>query len=420
MVRIYIHGRPQGQDIWSNNPNPNDKFYLNPFLDSRIGVEMNAVLQVDIWQQNAYYSYVHRHNIIEKSNRPDAYLAITICFEKQVCTKVAILYELLETVYKQLCIGSLVEQQGEYERFNVAQLKEQEPVLKQIVTVINQNIDKLIASNLTDIDASIISNATTNKSYSLRDVDSPQFISDCLTYRILVSPTFTTKDKLPIELGKQNSDLKTQITSVVKECNDWQTKAEQHAQKIETLTQQLTSQEKQITQLQENLQTIKDEEQAKYQKRIQMLKDDGKQLQENVQSLQSEKADLQRNMKLCKDEINRLKQSKQAKYEKTFTQSEVETETDSNPNSDPDTENAINEKIVELKNFFRQMAGRFPVLWSKIAALLALTANILIIVFGFLLMGNQKTHNVDILNTDVQTSDSLSAPNDSIGLVKTK
>ena len=92
MIKVFIHGRPQGQDIWSAAPVANDKFYLNPFLDSRIGENMNSVMQIDVWQNNTYYSYIHRKNIVEKGNRPGAYFAITICFEKHLCTQVALLY----------------------------------------------------------------------------------------------------------------------------------------------------------------------------------------------------------------------------------------------------------------------------------------------------------------------------------------
>jgi hypothetical protein len=154
MLKVYVHGRPQGQDIWSVVPVGDDKFYLNPFLDSKIGDGMDAVLLIDVWQGNAYYSYIHRKNVSEKGNRPNAYFAITICFEKHLCTEVSMLYDLLDSVYKQLCLNNIIEKVGEQERFLISQFKEKENVLNQVNTVIVQNVNKLMVHNLISLEAS--------------------------------------------------------------------------------------------------------------------------------------------------------------------------------------------------------------------------------------------------------------------------
>ena len=36
-IKVYVHGRPQGQDIWCAEEDSIDYHYLKPFLDSRLG-----------------------------------------------------------------------------------------------------------------------------------------------------------------------------------------------------------------------------------------------------------------------------------------------------------------------------------------------------------------------------------------------
>lgn len=272
MIRVYIHGRPQGQDTWSAAPAPNDKFYLNPFLDSRIGEDMNAVMQVDIWQENSYYSYIHRKNVLEKGNRLSAYFAITVCFEKQVCTQVATLYDLLESVYTQLCLNNLIEKVGKQERFLVAQFKEQESLLRQITSVIQQNVDKYIAGTLNTIsNKGVDTTKSAIKFYSTVDVDSPQFVTDCNNNRILISPDYSSKDKLPVELKQKISVLESQMQQVEGERNLWQSKAEHQQRENQVLTDKQKQLQEQIQTLQQQVSEIKGELAKQYQFQIEKL-----------------------------------------------------------------------------------------------------------------------------------------------------
>lgn len=236
MARIYVHGRPQGQDVWSPAPAPEDKFYLNPFLDSQVGAEQKAIMQIDIWQGNSYYSYIHRNNVLEKENRKDAYFAITVSFEKQYCAQTATLYSLLESVYQQICLKSIIEKIGDQERFLVSQLKEQESKLKQLTTIILQNIEKYVEHSLVDIENVKDTTKTSIKTYSIFDVDSPQFLSDCLVNRVLVSNDFQSKDSLPIELRKQIVTLESKNTKLVEEKNAWHSKAESKIEEVEKIS----------------------------------------------------------------------------------------------------------------------------------------------------------------------------------------
>lgn len=403
MVKVYIHGRPQGQDIWSVAPMANDKFYLNPFLDSKIGETMDSVLQIDLWQNNSYYSYIHRNNFLEKGNRAGAYFAITICFEKQLCTHVALLYNLLDSAYKQLCVGNLVEVIGEHERFLISQFAEKENVLNQISSVIIQNINKYIVSALKPISTNIDTTKTQYKTYANVDVDSPQFVSDCMSNRVLVSPSIVSKDKLPFELKQKISIIETEKSKLFEDRNNWQSKAERTYLENQQLLENKKDLQNQVVSLNDSIKTIKQEVESEYRNQIQKLQqeldeqknrvkelDKGiKQKDERLQQLDLELKKLQKAHKSSDGESANLK-GKKAKDFSDKKEQQVELPID--------TEN-LSEVINSIKYTLRRMAGRFPVAEKYITIGATLFNTILLIIISiFLYLGSKESLDTDTLD----------------------
>ena len=417
MVRVYIHGRPQGQDIWCKSPAQDDEFYLNPFLDSKIGEDMNAVLQVDMWHQNAYYSYIHRRNVVEKGNRPNAYFALTVCFERQYCTQVATLYELLETIYKQLCLNNIIEKSGDQEHFLVAQFQEKESVLVQITNIIQQNIEKYISNSSETIKSKQDTISTQIKSYSTVDVDSPQFITDCLAQRVLVSPSIMTKDRLPQELQQKIIAIEAQKAEVLKEKNRWQLDAEHSQEENTALTRKQKELQEQVAELQKQINFIKDEVRREYQAQIKQLQNDRSTLQSSNNNLNNQ---LRQERSAKTDLLNQVEDLK--KRLKQLQNSRLHDNRDNVTEPDDETPQPIEvSAIVELKNFFRRMAGRFPHIWSQLAlAVNVLNTGILVILL-VILLGNAKTRNDGVLEnskakqdtTIEQSTDTINNPHNS-------
>lgn len=401
MVRVYIHGRPQGQDIWCKTPAQDDEFYLNPFLDSKIGEDMNAVLQVDMWHQNAYYSYIHRRNVVEKGNRPNAYFALTVCFERQYCTQVATLYELLETIYKQLCLNNIIEKSGDQEHFLVAQFQEKESVLVQITNIIQQNIEKYISNSSETIKSKQDTISTQIKSYSTVDVDSPQFITDCLAQRVLVSPSIMTKDRLPQELQQKIIAIEAQKAEVLKEKNRWQLEAEHSQEENTALTRKQKELQEQVAELQKQINFIKDEVRREYQAQIKQLQNDRSTLQSSNNNLNNQ---LRQERSAKTDLLNQVEDLK--KRLKQLQNSRLHDNRDNVTEPDDETPQPIEvSAIVELKNFFRRMAGRFPHIWSQLAlAVNVLNTGILVILL-VILLGNAKTRNDGVLDNSKAKQD---------------
>ena len=378
---------------------------------------MNAVLQVDMWHQNAYYSYIHRRNVVEKGNRPNAYFALTVCFERQYCTQVATLYELLETIYKQLCLNNIIEKSGDQEHFLVAQFQEKESVLVQITNIIQQNIEKYISNSLETIKSKQDTISTQIKSYSTVDVDSPQFITDCLAQRVLVSPSIMTKDRLPQELQQKIIAIEAQKAEVLKEKNRWQLEAEHSQEENTALTRKQKELQEQVAELQKQINFIKDEVRREYQAQIKQLQNDRSTLQSSNNNLNNQ---LRQERSAKTDLLNQVEDLK--KRLKQLQNSRLHDNRDNVTEPDDETPQPIEvSAIVELKNFFRRMAGRFPHLWSQLAlAVNVLNTGILVILL-VILLGNAKTRNDGVLEnskakqdtTIEQSTDTINNPHNS-------
>ncbi len=403
MIRVYIHGRPQGQDTWSVAPAPNDKFYINPFLDSKIGEDMSAVMQIDVWQGNSYYSYIHRKNVYEKVPRePNAYLAITVCFEKTLCTQVSTLYDLLERVYKQLCLNNIIEKSGEQERFLVSQFKEKDSVLNQMTNVILQNIDKYIVSGLISIEKADDTTKLPFKTYSTVDVDSPQFLSDCNTNRILISPIITPKDRLPIELRQQIAAIENQKAKLEVERNSWQSKAEHELQENDSLNAKQKQLQEQINTLQQQIKTIKGDVAKEYQHQLQEVQKKLDTIQRERDTIDNKLMQERNTNKSLSSEIDKLKE-KVLQLQRNKITPPPQPIPSSPQTSDPQKTKEgepesilrdIQEQMQKLMPEVRRMAGRFRIPYTTITMVATVLNNFLIIaIIVFYFMGNSMEHS---------------------------
>lgn len=413
MIKIYLHGRPQGQDLWSASPIGDDKHYLNPFLDSKVGEGMDSVMQIDVWQKNAYYSYIHRKNVVEKGTRPGSYFAITVCFEKQLCTQVSLLYNLLESVYKQLCVNNLIESGADQERFLVAQFKEKENVLSQISTVILQNINKYVVANLKPLNTDVDTTKSTQKLYANVDVDSPQFLSDCTGYRVLVAPSIVSKDKLPAELKQKISVIESEKDKLAIDRNNWQSKAEHESAENKQLLKDKDNLQQQIKELQKQVDTIKEEQRKVYEKQLKDLKEKSSKLETDLDAEKKLKQGLQNELNKSKQAQSNLEQElekekqkkKESKNDSSASTSVPATKQQAVPYLESISNMDIQNLLHNLTNEHRRMAGRFPLASKYItmgASVLSCVLLLAAIIFYF--MGTPKIYSdADQVKTDTIT-----------------
>lgn len=304
--RIYLHGRPQGQDIWSQNENSVDRFYLEPFLDSRAGSDAPSAMIVDFWQQHSYYTYVHCKNVVEKSLRPNAYFAITLCLDGVYCKNAGTLYNLFDQVYNKICVGSLISLENGQEHFMVSQFLEKLSTVEQINNLICQNVEKVILPFCVTFEKQKDTKDTTPKVYSLVDVDSPTFIADMQNARIVISSSYKSKDKLHEEVLQKIASQNAEISNDKAKIAQLQGRNEALENEKNLLTGKVSSLESQVKQLNNKVETIKRETEQQFKaeivKKDQEIKDAKRKLDDNIAKYNSTIQSLQReNEKLRKE-----------------------------------------------------------------------------------------------------------------------
>lgn len=188
---FYVHGVPIGHEVC---PRDAEEDYLKDFYSHDKEIKETSFMQIDIVNGKSFYTYLHKRNVSSEIGRPGSYLGLTVCFSKQFCTNVHMLYEILETIYQKICIGCLIKQGYENERFLVKEIATAQYkgslAVDYIKAAFKQNMEKYLSESFEDIDG--FSNSVGEVKFSLKEVDSPLFRDTLKNRRIFVSPEYGT------------------------------------------------------------------------------------------------------------------------------------------------------------------------------------------------------------------------------------
>lgn len=234
---LYIHGVPVGHDVCGSDK---DLEYINSFYNYDDNISVKDILQIDVLNNETFYTYLHKKDVRNVEGRHGSYCAITISFKGEYCTNVKMLYNILDTIYKQVCTGSLITSDSHGELFLVREIAscmyKGRTIYDCVDTIIKNNLDSL---HFKPLEGNY--RRKSNVDYSLQEVDSPAFQEAMKCGRVLVSPEYgATLDKLNQLLSKQeplvqqnislkkdkealvqqNSDLSEEIKSLRKQLSD--------------------------------------------------------------------------------------------------------------------------------------------------------------------------------------------------------
>ena len=187
-VEIYIHGTPRGHQIWGSGHNHD---YISTFYNHDSTATEKAVLQIDVCAGDSFYTYVRRQGVFDFEGRPEAFFALTVSFHKAYCRDVYKLYHLFDAVYSQLCLGSILGQSGNAEKYMVSDFSAARSggnaAVDRIHAAFKQKIEELIMPSLAPISFGDTFNRR-KKVISLMEVDSPLFFDEVKEYSVVVSP----------------------------------------------------------------------------------------------------------------------------------------------------------------------------------------------------------------------------------------
>lgn len=186
---LYIHGTPNGHQIWGSEKNHD---YINTFYNHDSNLTDNAALQIDICLGDSYYTYIHQQDVYDSNERPGSFFAMTVCFQKSYCTNVSKLYQIFEAVYKQVCVGTLITQKQNKEVFLVSDFESSRSgnnaTVDKIRAIFVKNIAELIQPFISQMVNVPDTFNKTKKQFSLVEVDSPLFFDLFKKQSIVVLP----------------------------------------------------------------------------------------------------------------------------------------------------------------------------------------------------------------------------------------
>lgn len=188
---LYVHGVPNGHEMC---PRDAEEDYLKDFYSHDKEIKETSFMQIDIVNGKSFYTYLHKRNVSSEIGRPGSYLGLTVCFSKQFCTNVYMLYEILETIYQKICVGCLIKQESGSERFLVKEIATAQYkgnlAVDYIKAAFKQNMEKCLSESFEDLDG--FSNSVGEEKFCLKEVDSPLFRDTLKNRRIFVSPEYGT------------------------------------------------------------------------------------------------------------------------------------------------------------------------------------------------------------------------------------
>mgnify|MGYP001119258496 FL=1 len=185
---LYVHGVPVGHEICGCD---RELDYIKGFYNHDVKVEVSSMLQIDIVNGNSFYTYLRKKNVRNAEGRSGSYFGLTVSFADRYCMNVQMLYEILDAIYRQVCVNSLIKPETGGDRFLVKQIStasyRNHLIVDFIKAAFKNNVENLQFGNLKGFSSSNI-----EAKFSLTEVDSPLFRETLKSKRILVSPEYGT------------------------------------------------------------------------------------------------------------------------------------------------------------------------------------------------------------------------------------
>lgn len=318
-INLYVHGVPMGQKTWgvlSEDDNFIGNFY-GPKWPAK------ELMQVDIMECKgkvySYYTFVKGQNVMGYDNRTGSYFALTIRMDAYYAD-LQNMYKILSAAYEKMCIGSLVQKQGEGIKFIVQDFAVMDAELKRIENRIISYIGEF--SNNKDLIS--FSGFKTNsllpvQTENLLECDNVKALNTVKsTGKISVSPYYPSKEVK--ELISKNEDEMQKLRQMTsQQINEAHEKASQQIRNIESKAKEdIASARRQaseeMTRLKSQYSTV-DKQMNELEQKLKQEKERSKQLQKELrneleQKLEQEKLRTKQLQKENKELTTSLKQAK--------------------------------------------------------------------------------------------------------------
>lgn len=212
---LYVHGVPIGHEICGCDE---ELDYIKEFYNHDDKATEASLLQIDIVGGKSFCTYLRKKNVRNAEGRPGSYFGMTVSFPNMYCTNVRMLYEILDTIFKKVCVGCLIKSEDGGDRFLVKEIASCKygnyPLVDFVNKVFKDNLESLRFEPLTGF-----ANSYGEAKFSLKEVDSPLFCDTLRKKRIVVSPDYETASIAYNSLLKELKPVKDKCESLTRENN---------------------------------------------------------------------------------------------------------------------------------------------------------------------------------------------------------
>lgn len=314
-INLYVHGVPMGQKTWGVL-REDDNFIGNFYSHKWPAKEL---MQIDIMECKgkvySYYTFVKGQNVMGYDNRTGSYFALTIRMDAYYAD-LQNMYKILSAAYEKMCVGSLVQKQGEGIKFIVQDFAVMDAELKRIENQIISYIGEF--SNNKDLVS--FSGFKTNsllpvQTGNLLECDNVKALNTVkATGKISVSPYYPSK-KVKELISKNEDEMQKLRQMTSQQINEAHEKASQQIRDIESKAKEdIASARRQaseeMTRLKSQYSTV-DKQMYELEQKLKQEKERSKQLQKELRNeLEQEKLRTKQLQKEVKELTTSLKQAK--------------------------------------------------------------------------------------------------------------
>ncbi len=314
-INLYVHGVPMGHKTWGVL-GEDDNFIAN-FYSSKWPAK--ELMQVDIMECKgkvySYYTFVKGQNVMGYDNRTGSYFALTIRMDAYYAD-LQNMYKILSAAYEKMCVGRLVQKQGEGIKFIVQDFTVMDAELKGMENRIISYIGEF--SNNKDLVS--FSGFKTNgqqaaQTENLLECDNAKALNTVkATGKISVSPYYPSKEVK--ELISKNEDEMQKLRQMTsQQINEAHEKASQQIRNIESKAKEdIASVRRQaseeMTRLKSQYSTV-DKQMNELEQKLKQERERSKQLQKELRTELEQKLEQEKlRTKQLQKEVKALKQAK--------------------------------------------------------------------------------------------------------------
>lgn len=156
-ISIYIHGVPNGQNIWNVKEREDINYIDTLYKSSGSNVQMIVETKQCNQKKFCYYTYMRANNVLDQpTGRAGAYFAITVKLNHYYAD-LSNMYNVLNVAFIKYILNSVLKQEGDYLRYQIGKFEQEDRLLENVSKEIESYLEKFsVDSDFVSLDSATI------------------------------------------------------------------------------------------------------------------------------------------------------------------------------------------------------------------------------------------------------------------------